>query len=139
MCKIDGNSQHSYLFLAKSQTHTSMSYELILKVRQLPFDEQKQAYYQHDVGKLLAEHVVEKELLYISIGYYKDSRKVSPFLCLSFGREDHLRTAEARIKGSHLSFHWMKASASETAHSKESIQWKLLCCFPDGAPAILKL
>ncbi len=113
-----------------------MSYERVIKIRRVG-KEQLQAQYQHDVGTLITDNVLRNELLYTSIGFYKDSNKATRFLQLSFGTKEDLEAAEAKLTQSDYNFHWMDPTDSEWKEmTNVHIFWKLLDCFPDGAPFV---
>ncbi len=119
-----------------------MAHVRILKITKLPTEfkqatkqAQKQTYYQHDVATLIADHVLGAELLFTSIGYYRDTNKATRYLQLTLATSASPESVDRKLTQSTFNFHWTEPSAMEQA-DMDDIFWKLLCCFPDGAPAV---
>ena len=119
-----------------------MAHVRILKITKLPTEfkqatkqAQKQAYYQHDVATLIADHVLGAELLFTSIGYYRDTNKATRYLQLTLATSASPESVDRKLTQSTFNFHWTEPSAIEEP-DMTNIFWKLLCCFPDGAPSV---
>lgn len=118
-----------------------MTHVRILKIRKLPTElqaqkqAQKQAHYQHDVATLIADHVLREELLFTSIGFYSGTNNATRFLELTLATSASEKSVQRKLKRSKFNFHWSEPLPHELAEM-DGVFWKLLCCFPEGAPSV---